>query len=150
MMFNNGVWRKCAKDSVIRCAATVHSKLKSIYIDGSHAKPQALSYYNRPSHRNNQSLEAQNLHTVRLGDACSESVRGSFERWIQVAKKQERLFANRIQEIKRGKKPNTKRPNLRNLDQRIKGIIRSHKEGRRSLHEYWNEIIKLKSDYELK
>ena len=85
-----------------------------------------------------------------LGDACNESVRGSFERYLQVAKKKEHLFCNRKHEIRRVFSPNVKRKKLRDLDKRIKGIIRSHKEGRKSLREYWDTIVRVKSDYDLK
>ena len=88
----------------------VYGQVGRVYINGSHADCEFLSWYERPTQRNNQGLEQQHTITNRLGDASAQtSSRGTFERWIEVARKQERLMVNRQSELKFGAQPKLKR-----------------------------------------
>ena len=80
----------------------------------------------------------------------STSSKGSIERWVDVARKQERLSANRWDEISLGKPYKEKRKTLRRYDNRIKSAIRKHKNGTFTLRQYWDEILRLKQDYAMK
>ena len=72
---------------------------------------------------------------------------GSTTRWLDVAKKQERLVVNRQFELKYGASPKKERKALRAYDKRIMNAIKKHKNGTFTLTQYWNKIIELKLDY---
>ena len=68
-----------------------------------------------------------------------------------MAKKQERLLVNRIEELRYGINVNIKQKNkvLRIRDKWINHYIKMYKFGRLSLSEYWKKIVDLKKDFNI-
>ena len=68
-----------------------------------------------------------------------------------MAKKQERLLVNRIEELRCGINVNIKQKNkvLRIRDKWINHYIKMYKSGRLSLSEYWKKIVDLKKDFNI-
>ena len=68
-----------------------------------------------------------------------------------MAKKQERLLVNRIEELRFGINVNIKQKNkvLRIRDKWINHYIKMYKSGRLSLSEYWKKIVDLKKDFNI-
>ena len=86
-LFNDGKRGRGRKGSIMALCSNVHRDVGKIYIDGSHSSVDSLSWFERPELRNNQAMEQAHTATIKLGDASTYSARGSFERWIDVAKK---------------------------------------------------------------
>ena len=66
---------------------------------------------------------------------------------LSVAKKQECLVPNRVEELKRGAPPKTKRKKLAKYDKRIGSAIRQYKRGTFTRNEHLMKIFNLKSDF---
>ena len=79
--------------------------------------------------------------------SSNTSSKGTIERFLDVARKQERLAANRYYELNAGKEPKKRRKELKKYEKRLKSAIRKHKTGQYSLQEYWAKIIELKEDF---
>ena len=89
-------------------------------------------------------LRSSKFHTSRT------IVKGSFERWIDVAKRQERLVANRQVELQDPEEEAKSKGGSRLAhDKRIKTYIRKYQQGSYTLQQYWTKIIAAKLDHGL-
>ena len=74
----------------------IWTKAGDIYFNGSHSDYKTLSLYHRPHDRNNQALEGSHNAAIAIGESdAAHSSRGSFQRWLNTAKKEEFAFATR-------------------------------------------------------
>ena len=81
---------------------------------------ESLTVHPRPRKRNNQGLESSHSVTILIGDSCSETARGSWERWWEVAAIEEKQVWNQLIALgKPGAKPNLKHWKLRAYDKRF-------------------------------
>ena len=72
-----------------------------------------VQHMKRPLLTNNQGIEQENTVSIALGDQSAvTSSKGIIERWLDVSRKQERLTANRWEEIQIGKPYEEKRKDL--------------------------------------
>ena len=94
-------------------------------------------------------MEAAHVGTIRLGDASVDTVSAGFERWISVVKKQERLVANRLEELRNGRPPKQKNRTYRIRDGWIKKYIRQYRRCEISLQQYWDKIADIKKDFDI-
>ena len=100
-------------------------------------------------------MEASQVQTIRLGDASVGTLRASFERWIAVAKCQERLTLNRAEELKLKKFRNQniiKQKKNRDLvirERWIKHYIKIYRNGEMTTRMYWDKIVEIKKDFNI-
>jgi len=94
-----------------------------------HADFESLSIYDRPCDRNNQNLEGAHNGAINLGKAdIGGSSRGSYNRWIATAQKEEGGFTNREYQINVLKAPpKTKDKKLVDKDNAIESLVKKHK-----------------------
>ena len=93
-------------------------------------------------------MNVQNCGIIKvMNNQILYSLSGTIERWSDVAKKTERLVANRQEELAFGASPKKKRPKLMAYDNRIKATIKKHQQGKIDLEEYWETILQLKLDF---
>ena len=111
--------------------------------NGTHANYKSLSIYHRPRDRNNQYLEGAHNGAINLGKADSSgSARGSYNRWIATAQKEEVGFTNREYQIEHlNSPPKTKDDKLVQKDNRIASLVNKHKENEIGLGELLTEYM---------
>ena len=119
-----------------------------IYFNGSHADYKSLSIYEHPRDRNNQNLEGAHNGAINLGKAdVAGSSRGSYNRWISTAQKEEVGFTNREYQINvLNAAPKAKDKKLINKDNAIASLVKKHKTGKITLAELLQRYILLTNE----
>ena len=82
--------------------------------------------------------------TIKIGSESGTT--GTLERWIDVARKQERLAVNRVEEIKLGAAHKTQRKRLQVHTKRLKTLVQKYKAKSITQAEYWEAVDAAKRD----
>ena len=148
---NHGKQGRGSAGSSFRSALEIWGKSNQIYYNGTHADYASLSIYNRPSDRNNQSLEGSHNGSINLDSVDSSfSSEGTLLRWLNTSKKEERGFTVRQYQITHlNSAPKRKNKAAISKDKALSTIINQHKERQISTRERLDKYISLKSEHSL-
>ena len=125
----------------------VIASVKKTYVNDTHSTVESLSYYFRAyGDRSNQSMEGSNRFINSLRSDAAEFKRRSFESWIMIVRKLERLARNRVAELDGGDdyKPKTKK--LQTRDKAFGTLVNKHNTGEIDTKTFLKGIVKLNND----